>query len=113
MKTHPMGVELFHVDGQTDVQAGRRTNITKIRVAFRNFSKSNDKGNCIYDVTIHKKKQVVVKYLSTILTRHIHLRNIKKKSNIASPRTHPMCITKNRVTTLEIITVYRKILRNI
>jgi len=40
MKTHPMGVELFHVDGQTDVQAGRRKDITKIGVAFRNFSKA-------------------------------------------------------------------------
>jgi hypothetical protein len=43
IKIHPLGVELFHVDGQTDM--------TKVIVAFRNFAnapKSNrDKGkNC-------------------------------------------------------------------
>ena len=32
MKVHPVGAELFHADGQTDV--------TKLMVAIRNFSNS-------------------------------------------------------------------------
>ena len=36
MKIHPAGAELFYVDGRTD----RRTSMTKLVVAFRNFSKA-------------------------------------------------------------------------
>jgi hypothetical protein len=35
MKIPPMGAELFHADGQAD----RRTDMTKLAVAFRNFVK--------------------------------------------------------------------------
>ena len=35
MKIHPVGAELFHTGGRTD---GRRTDTTKLRVAFRNFA---------------------------------------------------------------------------
>jgi hypothetical protein len=34
MKIHPVGAELFHVDGWTD----RQTDMTKLMVAFRNFA---------------------------------------------------------------------------
>jgi hypothetical protein len=34
IKSHPVGAELFHADGQTN----RRTDMTKLIVAFRNFS---------------------------------------------------------------------------
>jgi hypothetical protein len=34
MKIHPVGTELFHMDGHTD----RQTNIKKLTVAFRNFA---------------------------------------------------------------------------
>jgi hypothetical protein len=33
-----METELFYVDGQTDGQTDERTNMTKLIVAFRNFS---------------------------------------------------------------------------
>jgi hypothetical protein len=36
MKIRPVGVELFHADGRTD----RRTEVTKVVVAFLNFSKA-------------------------------------------------------------------------
>jgi len=36
MKIRPVGTELFYVDGRTD----RRTGMTKLGVAFRNFSKA-------------------------------------------------------------------------
>jgi len=36
MKIRPLGAELFHTDGWTD----RRTDITKLIVAFRNFAKA-------------------------------------------------------------------------
>ena len=41
MKILPVGAELFHVDGRTDGdgQTDRRTDITKLIVAFRNFEK--------------------------------------------------------------------------
>jgi len=34
MKIRPLGAELFHVEGRTD----RRTDMTKLIVAFRNFA---------------------------------------------------------------------------
>jgi hypothetical protein len=37
MKIRLLGAELFHADGQAD---GRRTDMTKPIVAFRNFAKS-------------------------------------------------------------------------
>jgi len=36
MKIRPLGAELFHADGQTD----RQTDMTKLTVVFRNFSKA-------------------------------------------------------------------------
>jgi hypothetical protein len=93
MKPRPVGVELFNVDGQTDGQAGRLTdghnkNNSRLFEIFRkplNNKKysyldiiwPNDKRNSVYDVTI-RNKHAVPKYLSTILTRHTHLRNIQK-----------------------------------
>ena len=38
MKIRPLGAELFHVDGQTDV--------TKVIVAFRNFSNTPKNDVC-------------------------------------------------------------------
>ena len=35
MKIRPVGAELFYVEGRTD----RRRDTTKLRIAFRNFSK--------------------------------------------------------------------------
>ena len=40
MKIRPVGAELFHADGRTDGQ----TDITKVIVTFRNFSKASK--NC-------------------------------------------------------------------
>jgi hypothetical protein len=34
MKIRPVGAELFHADGRTDVQK----NMTKLRVTYRNFA---------------------------------------------------------------------------
>jgi hypothetical protein len=34
MKIRPMGAEFFHADGQMD----GRTNVTKLKAAFRNFA---------------------------------------------------------------------------
>jgi hypothetical protein len=39
-KIHPVGAKLFHADWRTD----RRTKITKLRVAFRNFAKAPTNG---------------------------------------------------------------------
>jgi hypothetical protein len=39
MKIRPVGAELFHADGQTD----RRTDMTKLMVAFRNFANAPTK----------------------------------------------------------------------
>jgi len=36
MKFHPMGAELFHADGRKD----RQTDMTKLIVALRNFTKA-------------------------------------------------------------------------
>jgi len=41
MKIHPMGVELFHVDGRMD----RHTDITKLIVAFHIFMNVPNKNN--------------------------------------------------------------------
>jgi hypothetical protein len=35
---HPVGVELFHADGQTHRQTDGRTDRTKLIVTFRNFA---------------------------------------------------------------------------
>ena len=34
MKIYPVGAELFHADGQMDLQAGRRTDMTRLMVTF-------------------------------------------------------------------------------
>ena len=47
MKIRPVGAELFHADGRTD----KRTDMTKLTVAFRNFSNAPENQN------IHMYKQ--------------------------------------------------------
>jgi len=39
VKIRPVVAELFHVDGQTDRQTYRQTDVTKLIVAFRYFRK--------------------------------------------------------------------------
>jgi len=38
LKIRPVGAELFHVGGRTDGRPERRTNMTKLKVALRNFA---------------------------------------------------------------------------
>jgi len=40
MKIHPMGAELFHADGRKD----RQTDMTKLIVALRSFTKAPKSG---------------------------------------------------------------------
>ena len=46
MKIHPVGVELFHADGETDM--------TKLIVAFRNFANAPKTTNWNYRKTLLK-----------------------------------------------------------
>jgi hypothetical protein len=41
MKIHPVGAELFHADGQTD--------LTKLIVAFHNFTKAPKNEHAYYE----------------------------------------------------------------
>ena len=41
MEIHPVGAELFHAEGQTDW----RTDMTKLRIAFRSFKNAPDKND--------------------------------------------------------------------
>jgi hypothetical protein len=47
MKIRPVGVELFHADGQTGGQTEGRTDMTNLIVAFRNFVKAPNKIHCM------------------------------------------------------------------
>jgi len=38
MKIRPVGAGLLYADGKTDGQTVRRADVTKLRVAFRNFT---------------------------------------------------------------------------
>jgi hypothetical protein len=38
MKKYVVGTKLFHVDRRTDRQKGKRTDMTKLIVAIRNFA---------------------------------------------------------------------------
>ena len=38
MKIRPVGIELFHADGQTRRRMYRQTDMTKVIVAFHNFT---------------------------------------------------------------------------
>jgi len=40
MKIRPVGAKLFYTDGDTDRQADRRTDMTKLTVAFRNYARA-------------------------------------------------------------------------
>jgi hypothetical protein len=44
-KIRPVGAELFHEDGPTDGRADKRTDMTKLIVAFRNFANA-PKNEC-------------------------------------------------------------------
>jgi len=55
MRIHPVQAEMFNADGQT----GRRANMTKLTVAFRNFANApkrwSDKQNrkkCMWRLTL-------------------------------------------------------------
>jgi len=48
MKIRPLGAELSHADGQAD---GRRTDMTKSIVVFRNFTKKVLKLSCVRSVS--------------------------------------------------------------
>jgi hypothetical protein len=43
MKTRLVGADLFHADGQAGRQAGRQAGMSKLTVAFRNFTKARKK----------------------------------------------------------------------
>jgi hypothetical protein len=51
MKIRPVGAELFHVDGRTD--------IAKLIVAFRNFASTPKKQNTITAMLLHVRKMVI------------------------------------------------------
>jgi len=38
MKIRPVGAEMFNADGHTDTQTDRQTDMTKLTVAFRDFT---------------------------------------------------------------------------
>ena len=50
MKIHSVGAELFHVDGRAD----RRTDMTKLVVAFRNFANTPKNGICKIEIAFSK-----------------------------------------------------------
>ena len=43
-----MGAELFQADGRTDGQTDRRTDVTKLIVAFNNFANASKNGTRNY-----------------------------------------------------------------
>jgi len=43
MKTRPMGAELLHVGGRVGERTDGQTHMTKLIVAFRNFSNAPEK----------------------------------------------------------------------
>jgi hypothetical protein len=55
MKIRPVGAEIFHAYGRTDLQTG----MTNLRVAFRNFANSPKEG---YDLNyLHMENLVTTK----------------------------------------------------
>ena len=40
MKIRIVGSELFHAEGRTDERTDRQTDMTKLKVVFRNFAKA-------------------------------------------------------------------------
>jgi len=59
MKIHPVGAELFYVDGRTDRQTERQTDrqteTKKLIVTFWNFV--NAPKNCIFNIQYNKNLQ--------------------------------------------------------
>ena len=54
MKIRLVGAELFHVDGRTDRQTDGRTDVMKLIVAFRNFTKAmKTYGNVILPIVLY------------------------------------------------------------
>jgi hypothetical protein len=61
MKICPVGAELFHADGRTDM---RQTDKAKLIVAFCNFGRSTPKKqNAITTMLLHVRKTVIPKFL--------------------------------------------------
>jgi hypothetical protein len=54
MKIRPVGAELFHADGQTDM--------TKLIVAFRNFANA-PKTSCFWDCVEIDDRSILIKLL--------------------------------------------------
>jgi len=50
-KNCPVGAQFFDVEGRTDIQTDRPTDMMKLIVAFRNFTNA-PKENCIFQWTV-------------------------------------------------------------
>jgi len=48
MKMYSVGAEFIHADRQTHRRTDRQTDMTKLRVAFRNFVKAPKKNRVFY-----------------------------------------------------------------
>jgi len=59
MKIRPVGAELFHADRSTDRHMERRTDLTKLPVASRNFANASKK-NGDFLTTVNQKTCICV-----------------------------------------------------
>jgi hypothetical protein len=65
MKTRPVGVDLFHVDGRADGRTDGRRVLTKITITFRNSAKAPKKVHAF----LHLSEVLFVNFLEQNLFR--------------------------------------------
>jgi hypothetical protein len=77
MINRPVGAQLFHADGQTDM--------TKLTVAFRNF-RTRLKANqlILYREIIAVCSQIQTKHINTVCGQNVELFNVKLAVHIVT-----------------------------
>jgi hypothetical protein len=88
MKIHPMGTELFHVD--------RRTNLTKLIVAFRNFANApKHRMRSENDLARHRTLHLQTGCSNQVITKTRTQTLFSQRSRIQPSRYSQLALTKH------------------
>jgi hypothetical protein len=111
MKTRPVEAKLFNVDGRTDGRTDRQTDMTKLLVAFRNFSSPPSKGHklllCLYPYVTFTSKYCIGTVRKLLFITFQQAEHLPTHDNTLLPTRHPF----NQLVNFQLFQVVRQVLR--